>query len=1061
MFASSEIYAQTVTFRDVWSEDKRLFQQCIVSESCPSSLPRCGVEFSPNEYPISRVFKIHSLDLPPGAVLTYGSLIQFRHVLSRTFMRIKQGNTGSSVILTAEVEADKYQSQSYFRILPRYKLRTEGEKVYINDPIRLAASYSDIIPQYLSVSEKSRPCLTVGLASCAWLAHVFRPYTESHNHLMTGQVIRLLHSELDAYLAVNTPWVQRCELNLGQVEICSMSLKPCQLSLLLEKEVDFKSAWQLWILESIQKQGRISEIISFTDPFRLKHICTGMYLSLSGSNLENVQNNNSVVYCVNTQKNLPDDIDSRGPFAELKTNTARQIVFKEIPDNSCVFAFYTSNETKGKLSVNSVAQLRHVQSGMWVCGLPDRYDFDTTESLSMAVSTAEKADEIKFAQRSGSSSSSSDDEPLFPANNARITRARSLQAANSSQLTGGREKEQDSKVSQRATSRPGTLPLSSLHTDRGEYFRAFTSQVPLLMDSFVLEVAKDSEIYSVVTILSQKPALWKLFQYLLDPAQLDQLDEKFLTQVCGTISDLGRFCMHDSDKEKTIMHMRGHNIHHHQHLLRSLDVILLCLMLLEAIAFVLNFSGRGGSGDSKVLKMVSPRIYSVLRLAVLKNSRQQQYLWRFSHILTTHLKLDPQITMEALPTLKAMYSGCQVSITSASEATFHDYLSLFDTALRSKMPDFLSVFCESHNGIRVNQNTLYCLIAQKMLFPQLRLDADGKVALLIDSRAVGTCSTLQNPGPLEVFLAGNLLRYEWVDFHAWYSTAKRNKADKEVDFLRGTFWLIRSFCLGRNLELMMIFRQLLQFDALYASLSIPSIEHKFKRNLCEVLQLIYIDDDSYVARPSVTLTCFPKNVVLPHINSLPRHTFAESFSPGSRPRTRGTSNHKQTPSAVAAQAPGGTVSFLMAPVTKAHVAVKLQSFVFPFLNNPKLLNPSVFDAKLRDYDTEHWHTVYALAVLEMIKKMVFLRYFEPESEGAPDPLVLLTSALIHLLARTRPQVAESLLLIKNERNKFMCDAKRCALEILHAIHCLQMERRLVQVLTQPHTLPEVHVQAFY
>ena len=145
-----------------------------------------------------------------GDPVVYGQVVQLYHTASRQYVRTSSSITSRREPSHLKVDLSSETTRnSWFRIMPRYKVRAEGDRVRMNDQIVLESVETP--GQYLHTStlpyqhlHPDSGCHEVNL-SVQRTAIVIYPHIsitdDKTGYIRGGTVIQLLHKEIGAYLA--------------------------------------------------------------------------------------------------------------------------------------------------------------------------------------------------------------------------------------------------------------------------------------------------------------------------------------------------------------------------------------------------------------------------------------------------------------------------------------------------------------------------------------------------------------------------------------------------------------------------------------------------------------------------------------------------------------------------------------------------------------------------------------------------------------------------------------------------------------------------------------------
>eukprot|EP00054_Salpingoeca_dolichothecata_P021398 m.136903 g.136903 ORF g.136903 m.136903 type:complete len:2486 (+) comp23973_c0_seq1:94-7551(+) len=219
-----------------------------------------------------------------GKQLMYGQIVQLRHTFSGRFLKANTSETASldhsNMKVNLAVDANRDCS---FRVMPRYRIRSEGDVVRVNDQIILESVRTG---NYLHVSAKAfdnsflehrtyEVDLSVNKTAFAIAPFGVNPEFSPQGVVKCGDVVRFFHKELEAYLAA--------EGVFGSDELLE--------DVHLRVRPDFKSSRSVlptatilfWQVESLQTMA--GGVVQWEVYCRLRHLTTRKYLAVQKGKL--------------------------------------------------------------------------------------------------------------------------------------------------------------------------------------------------------------------------------------------------------------------------------------------------------------------------------------------------------------------------------------------------------------------------------------------------------------------------------------------------------------------------------------------------------------------------------------------------------------------------------------------------------------------------------------------------------------------------------------------------------------------------------------------------------
>lgn len=232
-----------------------------------------------------------------GVPVVYGQIVQLRHVSSRAFLHVCDKVLSESERNASVLRLYPNGSESaYFKILPRFKIHSEGERVSVDDKVILMSVKGSLrvhpSPNPLPLPG-SQPKFEVTASQTdvhfAWRLMRYDAYDIKRRHsLSSGAVIRLKHTEKEAHLTISDdlPPVltaedlikvppQERDLYLRKYRGSSPGERNSALSLW---EIQLKDSFEGGAVLWEKAAGISSSPFSVSIPIRLRNVATGMFL---------------------------------------------------------------------------------------------------------------------------------------------------------------------------------------------------------------------------------------------------------------------------------------------------------------------------------------------------------------------------------------------------------------------------------------------------------------------------------------------------------------------------------------------------------------------------------------------------------------------------------------------------------------------------------------------------------------------------------------------------------------------------------------------------------------
>ncbi|KAI0218263.1 hypothetical protein LSAT2_030020, partial [Lamellibrachia satsuma] len=269
---------------------------------------------------------------------------QLKHAFTCKYIHVSTTQTSHTESSNIQVALQKNNARhSQFRIMPRYKVKSEGDLVQVGDQVILESVKSP--GQYLHVSKGLFGKLSVYSQSHELNMSVrqsgftvyrrYKPEKQDENMLKAGVPLRLFHKEIEANLCAEGLFddevTEDVHFRVRQIdESKARHLLPSS-SAIVYWQVDFES-------------GPVSgAVVRWEQQCRFKHLTTRQYLS------------------VNSEKkvSLTSDYD----------------------DPKTVFRLHPVIKERDKIEFQTYCRIEHVVTGSWLHALPDEYKRKQVSSL--------------------------------------------------------------------------------------------------------------------------------------------------------------------------------------------------------------------------------------------------------------------------------------------------------------------------------------------------------------------------------------------------------------------------------------------------------------------------------------------------------------------------------------------------------------------------------------------------------------------------------------------------------------------------------------------------------
>ncbi|EGD74759.1 inositol 1,4,5-trisphosphate receptor type 3 [Salpingoeca rosetta] len=293
-----------------------------------------------------------------GDQVLYGQVVLLYHPHSRRFVRVQSNVTSRREASNLRVDMDDFATRnSWFRIMPRYKVRAEGDPIRVTDQIVLESLKT--AGQFLHTSFQQHPEDTpdhglyevnCSVQPTAYSIYEFVDHTRRDDEegaaqlLRGGDTIQLFHKEISAYIAAEGVFSYQ-----KPVEDVHMRIRPADQTK-PHGMLPPTSAVTFWQVEFVAKTMSGGPV-GWEQDIRLKHLPTQMYLSFQIESASNPVH----VPCLTSDPNDP----------------------------SCVFKFFAVIRERDDIAMDSYCRIAHKQTGYWLHAEPDRKYTRRGRNLSM------------------------------------------------------------------------------------------------------------------------------------------------------------------------------------------------------------------------------------------------------------------------------------------------------------------------------------------------------------------------------------------------------------------------------------------------------------------------------------------------------------------------------------------------------------------------------------------------------------------------------------------------------------------------------------------------------
>ncbi|XP_071176008.1 inositol 1,4,5-trisphosphate-gated calcium channel ITPR2-like isoform X12 [Mytilus edulis] len=307
-----------------------------------------------------------------GKRVRYGEVFQLRHMFTNKFVHMSTTQTSQQDKNNMKVSLHDFNAKNaQFRILPRYKVKSEGEIVQLFDQIVFESMKSP--GHYFHTSESYQidhftfgSELNLGVERSSYtLIGSYREIPEQERFVRGGSVLRLFHKELEAYLVAEGLFDDCVTEDVHfRIRVIDQhrpkSLSPSSSGI---------TYWQIEAEHSILD----GDILRWEQQVRLRHMLTRQYL------------------CIDSKLDVslvPDPSDPR-----------------------TVFRLHSVLKERDEIQFESYARIEHMLTGCWLHALKDE-DYErqiSTESGKEKSMSGLRWDSAAVRKVSASSESMYDD----------------------------------------------------------------------------------------------------------------------------------------------------------------------------------------------------------------------------------------------------------------------------------------------------------------------------------------------------------------------------------------------------------------------------------------------------------------------------------------------------------------------------------------------------------------------------------------------------------------------------------------------------------------------------
>ncbi|OWF52185.1 Inositol 1,4,5-trisphosphate receptor type 3 [Mizuhopecten yessoensis] len=285
-----------------------------------------------------------------GKKVVYGQVVQLRNIFSKKYIHVSTTKTSDTESNNMAVELlDHNAKHGQFKIMPRYKVKAEGDVVQVDDQIVLESvkspsSYLHVSKGTVGISSVYSKCHELNLSvqqSGFTIYRKHKPGAEDETKVKVGDVIRFYHKEMEAYLVAeglfDQPLLEDVHLRMRPMDQTNPKT--------LFPSTSAVTYWQIELQDGPISGG----ILKWEQQCKIIHMCSRKYLT----------------YTTEKKVTLTSDHD----------------------DPRTVFRLHPVIRENDDIPVDSYCRIEHVVSGYWLHAVMAEYkrkqETTTTDTKAM------------------------------------------------------------------------------------------------------------------------------------------------------------------------------------------------------------------------------------------------------------------------------------------------------------------------------------------------------------------------------------------------------------------------------------------------------------------------------------------------------------------------------------------------------------------------------------------------------------------------------------------------------------------------------------------------------
>ncbi|KAJ8309658.1 hypothetical protein KUTeg_011523 [Tegillarca granosa] len=216
-----------------------------------------------------------------GKKVVYGQIIQLKNVFTGKYIHVSTTKTSVTESNNMAVELHPINAKHcQFKIMPRYKVKSEGDVVQVDDQVVLESikspgSFLHVSKGVLGIASVYSKCFELNISvqqTGFTVIRKYKPATGDEEKIKLGDIIRFYHKEMEAYLVAEGLFD---DILLEDVHLRMRPLDPAVPKTLNPSS----SAITYWQIES-QEGPTAGGLLKWEQQCRIIHMCTRKYLSV-------------------------------------------------------------------------------------------------------------------------------------------------------------------------------------------------------------------------------------------------------------------------------------------------------------------------------------------------------------------------------------------------------------------------------------------------------------------------------------------------------------------------------------------------------------------------------------------------------------------------------------------------------------------------------------------------------------------------------------------------------------------------------------------------------------